>query len=346
MTLLRPRSETAQACLALAIAAAGAIVASLVHFPAPYLTGPAIAVTAAGLMGARLAVPGRLADVAMILIGMSIGAGVTPGVLDTARQWPASFVLLAFSLLAIMIVSSYWLRRHFAYDRKTALLASSPGHLSYVLSLSTDTNADIRQIGLVQSIRVLALTLIVPVVVSAMGGEIDPDQGPAAAMSVLSIALTFILSILVGLVLKRFRLPAALLVGGMIVSTVSHLTGTIEGVMPLWLQIPAFLIMGALIGSRFGGVTLAMLRSAFSAGIAITVIASVLAAAFALLVAGLFDLPTGQLLIAFMPGGVEAMIAIAVLLDADPTFVAAHHVMRLFILTALVPIMLGRRRTS
>jgi len=55
-------------------------------------------------------------------------------------------------------------------------------------------------------------------------------------------------------------------------------------------------------------------------------------------------LPLMQLLIAFAPGGVETMAAMSVLLDADPAFVAAHHVLRLFVLTALVPIVLRLRK--
>jgi uncharacterized membrane protein AbrB (regulator of aidB expression) len=49
---------------------------------------------------------------------------------------------------------------------------------------------------------------------------------------------------------------------------------------------------------------------------------------------------------AFVPGGVEAMAAMAVLLGADPAFVAAHHVMRLFMLTALVPLLIGRKKAK
>jgi hypothetical protein len=41
--------------------------------------------------------------------------------------------------------------------------------------------------------------------------------------------------------------------------------------------------------------------------------------------------------VAFAPGGVEAMAAIALSLGYEPTFVAAHHVFRLFLLSFLMP---------
>jgi membrane AbrB-like protein len=215
-----------------------------------------------------------------------------------------------------------------------------------VLGLSADIRADIRLITLVQSMRLLFLTLIVPVAISFLGTP------PAGGLPLVATALPapllimFALSIALGLVLMRLHVPAALLIAGMIVSTAGYLSGVVSGAIPNWLVIPAFLIMGSLIGTRFSGVTLQMLRSTFWAGLSSTAISSAVAAFFALVVAIWLGLPVGQLLVAFMPGGVEAMIAMAVLLEADPTFVAAHHIARLFILTALVPLMIGRRRTS
>ena len=50
------------------------------------------------------------------------------------------------------------------------------------------------------------------------------------------------------------------------------------------------------------------------------------------------------ILIAFAPGGLETMAAMSVILGIDPTFVASHHVARLLMLTAIVPIFLMRGR--
>ncbi len=332
--------------LALLVGAVGAGLAYAAGFPAPFLTGPAILVSLAGLAGLTLDVPKWLAQLCFVVIGLSIGAGVSPEVLVSARQWPASFLLLAVALFAILLSSGFALRRFFGYDRMTALLASSPGHLSYVLGLSAEINADIRLITLVQSIRLLFLTLIVPVAISFLGTP--PDGGVPVVVPTPPgpLLVMFTLSVALGLLLMRLHVPAALLIGGMVVSTAGYLSGAASGAMSNWLVIPAFLIMGTLIGTRFSGVTLPMLRSTAWAGLTSTAISSAVAACFAILVAVWLGLPVGQSLVAFMPGGVEAMIAMAVLLDADPTFVAAHHIARLFILTALVPLMIGRRKTS
>jgi uncharacterized membrane protein AbrB (regulator of aidB expression) len=46
--------------------------------------------------------------------------------------------------------------------------------------------------------------------------------------------------------------------------------------------------------------------------------------------------------LAYAPGGLETMIAMAVNLNIDPTFVAGHHVFRLLALLVLIPLFLRR----
>jgi uncharacterized membrane protein AbrB (regulator of aidB expression) len=50
--------------------------------------------------------------------------------------------------------------------------------------------------------------------------------------------------------------------------------------------------------------------------------------------------------VAFAPGGVEAMAAMALSMDYDPAFVATHHVFRLLFLMALLPLLLGRSKKT
>ena len=58
----------------------------------------------------------------------------------------------------------------------------------------------------------------------------------------------------------------------------------------------------------------------------------------------IIGLPAAALLLAFAPGGVEVMAAIAVETGLEPALVAAHHVFRLLVLTVLVPVMIARAR--
>lgn len=323
----------------------GAGVTYALGFPAPFLTGPAMAVTLAGLAGLNTAaLPQRWRDVVFVILGLTIGQGVTPEVFDAMRAWPVTLAALAASLFAIIFVTRAALVRFWSMDRTTAFLSSSPGHLSYVLGLTEGVNADLKTVSIVQSIRVLALTLIVPVALTLTGqipqkaGDTLPETAPVPLLAMILIAGA------AGFLLQRLKLPAAYLIGGMLVSIVAHVTGLVTGVMSFWLAAAAFVALGGLIGSRFSGITWPELRRAFSAGIMVTLLGVILAGGFALIAHLITGMDLLVILIAFAPGGLETMAAMAVILNIDPTFVATHHVARLLMLTVIVPVFLLRPR--
>ena len=337
-------AAVANAVLTLAVGAAGCGLGFLLHLPAPFLTGPSVLVTVACLAGLRLSVPQVVRDAAFIIIGINIGSGVTPDVADVLRKWPVAIFALFLMLNAILLAGTILTRRMFGYDRKSAVLATAPGHLSFVLSMGTSIGADVRIISIVQSIRVLALTLIVPF--SAMLAGLPTDASFLFAKTEItpqSLAVLILASVLLGLVFRRIRVPAPYLMAAMVLSAASHVTGVAPGVLPPWMAIASFTILGTLIGTRFSGVTPALLAKAASAGAALTIVAVGLAALFAWPVWTVLDMPPSQVLIAFAPGGLETMVTMGAIMGADPNFVAAHHVGRLFILAVLIPLWVGRQ---
>lgn len=328
---------------AIAAGASGAALAWLAGLPAPFLTGPAVAVTLCGLAGARMGIPARIRDFAFVMIGLSMGSGVTPDVAGALTRWPVSLAALIAALIVIMLVSRAALTRFTGTSGPTAVLSSAPGHLSYVLAMAEQAGLDVRLIGVVQSMRVLFLTLAVPPVVQ-LAGFSRPGAGHAAeTMPAEQILAALALAGVAGWAFKRVNLPAAYLLGGMLVSTGGHVGGALTGGLPLWLSTPAFVLLGTLIGTRFSGVTPGELRRALGAGLLITAISVVIAMAAAAVASGLTGIDFGPMLIALSPGGVETMTAMATLMGADPAFVAAHHVSRLLFLAAFVPLLLVRQ---
>jgi uncharacterized protein len=335
--MIRTSNAAAQTALTLAIGAAGATLFWAIGFPAYVLTGPAAAVSVATLLGARTQIPNLLRDAVFVLIGLSIGSTVTPEVLSTALAWPFSLAVLTVTLCAIVFVARAVLVRGFGYTRTTASLAAMPGHLSFVLSLSTDLKADVPKIALVQTMRVLLLTLIVPVLIMLWGVEGTSRLAQSAEITPSSLIILFPSAIALGLVFKLLRVPAPLLIGAMVISAIGHGSNLTPGIMPPALTTMAFICMGALIGTRFRGFDRRELPEALVAGTATTVIACSVAAIGALIAAQVVDLPAAALLLAFAPGGVEIMAALAIETGLEPALVAAHHVFRLFALGLIIP---------
>jgi membrane AbrB-like protein len=132
------------------------------------------------------------------------------------------------------------------------------------------------------------------------------------------------------------------LLGGVFVSISTHITGSVSGTVPNWLLIPIYVLLGSLIGSRFSGLSFADLRLAIVSGLVVTVVVMALAGGIAVIVSYFANVPLDAALIAFSPGGLETMAAMAVMLHADPTYVGAHHVLRLMFLSVLMPLVIGR----
>lgn len=338
------QSAWVQPLQTLAIGFVGAALFWAIGFPAAALTGPAAAVSLASLLGLRTAMPPMLRDAVFLVIGVSIGSTVTPEVIATALAWPLSLLVLMVTLGVVIFAAQGALMRGFGYDRLTAILCATPGHLSYVLGLSSDLGADVGRIALVQTVRVLMLTLLVPVLIALWGVEGTASLGAQGPIAPMALAATFAVSLGVGLVLKRLRVPAPLLIGAMAVSAIGHGASLTPGAVPVPMTVIAFICMGSLIGTRFAGIDRRGLAGAFAAGLVTTIIACAVAALGAVLAAEIVGLPAAALLLAFAPGGVEIMAALAIETRLEPAFVAAHHVFRLAVLGVLIPVLVMRNR--
>lgn len=340
-------AEDARAfALTVAVAAAGAGLAYAASVPAPYLVGPAVAVTAASLRGMRTGMPGVARDAAFLVIGLAMGTGVTPEVLQEARSWPGSLLLLALAVLTMIFAGAAVMRRAFGMDRNTAMLCATPGHLSFTILLSMEVGGETRRVVIIQSLRVLSLVVIVPLLVAAVSdrtlGAAIPFDGAPLTLPHLAILLAAALAL--GHGFKLLRAPAAMLLGAMFVSAIGHGSGLTPGAVPGWLSVSGFVLLGALIGTRFAGVTMSEVIGALGAVVVLTTISALVAVAGALVAAWAFGVSLTSALIAFAPGGLETMAALAVLLDADIAYVAAHHVGRLMFLAAILPLLVRAPR--
>jgi membrane AbrB-like protein len=333
----------ARTALTLAIAAFGAAFGHVVGLPAYLLTGPAIAVSGAGLAGLRLDIHPKFRDAAFVVIGVGIGSTVTAETTAALARWPLAFAALALALVAIMAVSQWLLRRFFGFDSRGAILASAPGHLSFVLGLSAEMRVDVMRVTVVQSVRLLSLTLLVPVAARLAGIEITglPLSG-SAQLPWLDFAVLIAAGWALARVLVLARVPAALLIGAMVASAVAHGADWTYGGLHPALGFAAFITLGGMIGTRFSGVGMGALASGLGAGLASTVASGAVAFAAAVPVAMALGMPPATVLAGFAPGGFETMIALGAVLGANPGFVAGCHVARLIFLTGLIPLFLAR----
>lgn len=329
------------------IGLAGGFVFHGLGLPAAWMSGALVAVTVAALAGLPVRVPPPAATAVFLLLGVVMGSAVTPQTLRLMLSWPVSMAGLVVLVPAIVGAIMAYLHRVEGFDRETSFFASIPGAMNYVMALTLGSRADARAVTVIQSLRLVLLVAALPGLLSlaGLGAAVPRAQPLAGAANWYDYPLLFTLAVSCGLGMERLRVPGGATVGAMLASAVLHATGLVTAMVPQEATIAGFVVMGVLIAGRFAGTSLAELRQllraslgAFLAGTAVTL---VVAAAVALI----GGLPLGKVILAYAPGGIEAMAILAFVLDMDPAFVGAHHLVRFlgiaFVLPLAVRVILG-----
>ncbi len=325
--------ELAETLLAAAI---GGVTFTWLGFPAGLVSGSVLAVALAALAGRPVKVPMPLARVCFVLIGMLLGAVVTPETLRGFATWPASVAVLAISTVCIMVVTTLYLRVVHRWDVLSALLGASPGSMAQVVALATEFGADMRGIAIVQTMRVLVVTVGLPGGLALFGlaaGSRIVVPASAAGASPFELVAVAALSTLLALLMVRLKFPGGILFGAMAGSAVLHGTGLVHASLPWWVASGAVVVMGSVVGARFANTTPRMLASYIGAAFGSSAVAVAVAACFVLLVTSLLPFRTADVLIAFAPGAQDTMMVLALALHLDPVYVGAHHLARWLVVT-------------
>ena len=309
----------------------------LLGLPAGWLMGGALAVTIAAMAGLPMILPDGLRNVVFVLIGMSMGASVAPDSLQLLGSWPISLAALAIELVVIIATTGWMLTRVFKLDPGTAYLSSFPGHLSFVMGIAATGVGNARQIVIIQVIRILMLTIAVPIGAVFLPIDHFATQTASAFLSPLQLVLLAAACVAAGLVFMGLKVPAGMVLGAMAAATAAKLGGLYTEAVPAPLVVATFVLTGALIGSRFVGISRMEFMAAAKGGLIATAMTVSIVTVMALGVAQLVDMPFGQIWLGLSPGALEGMGALGIALGYDTAFIAAHHVIRLLMLSFAIP---------
>ena len=295
-----------------------------------------LAVAALALARAPLFLPEPIRQLVWVMLGISIGSGFTPDILDQVLKWPISLAGLGITILLVIAGSAAFLVKLGKWSRTTAFFASVPGALSYVVALSLRSKADTRLVVMAQMLRLVAILAVLPTLVTL--SMPPPTLPPPQISPVLGFLLELVLGCALGALLEWRKFPAGLLFGGMIAAAMLHLSTGVPGQIPQIVLIPCQIVLGCFIGLRFYGTDLAFLRKALVPSVGAFTIAVMISMFGAVIVSAGLHLPLGQVIVAFAPGGIEAMTILAFVLGLDPAYVATHQLARFLGISLLLPL--------
>jgi len=337
---------------ALVIGSAGGALFYWLGMPLAWMLGSVVFVTIASLSGVEPFMNRKFRSVMVTVLGVFLGSAFSPEVIDRAGQWALAICVLTGFIVIGSAAGYLFLRRVGKLDPVTSYFASAPGGLGEMALASEEMGGDMRTVSLIHTIRVITIIMVIPfwfrlVVGADVPSMMPPNPGPPPEW------LDWVVLIGCGVIgwplAKLCRLPAASLVGPMILSAIAHLTAMTHLQPPAVPVAAAQVVLGAAVGCRFAGVTLKMIGQIARLAFCTTGMLLALAVAFMYLFSDLIGVSQPAMILTLSPGGLAEMSLIALALGIDTAFVSTMHMFRITIIIVLGPSlfrMFGRRRTA
>jgi membrane AbrB-like protein len=333
----------ARVALALAIGTAGGWLAARAGIPLPWMLGSMGACLVAVLLSAPVERPRRVVEPMRMVLGVMLGSTLTPALLEQAQAMLVSVALLVPYVATAALVGWVYFSKVCRLDSETAFFSSMPGGVFTMTAYAEDVGADVRQVALIQSARIILVVSTLPFVIRWLAGGgafgqsplLRPDMGGIGAQD----AGLLVAAGLVGYVLARaIRAPGAAIVGPMVASAALHLGGVTSVQMPGLFVIAAQVVLGSAIGTRFTGSTPAQIGRTIllSSGFVVAMLA--LTVTTALIAEALTGIHPFAAVLAYAPGGLTEMSLVALGLGFNVGYVATLHFLRILVIALLAPL--------
>ncbi|MDX6722134.1 MAG: uncharacterized protein QOD73_538 [Solirubrobacteraceae bacterium] len=327
----------AAATIVLSVAATAVGVPSAALFAA-LLVGIAYALVFGGTH--PLTPPKPVLTFGQAVIGVALGAQLTTGTLRAvAGDWLPITVITVATLL-ISLAAGLLLSRATGLDRPTALLGLIAGGASGIVAMSDELGADARLVAFMQYLRVLIVVVTAPLIATVLFGAGGNALAPPAGSPGLLADLAFTAGCGVAGVLLAHRLPitAGTLLLPLVLAAGLSVSGLAGGAhVPDRVQDLGFAAIGLQVGLRFTVATIRQAGRLLPAVVAAIAGMIVACGGLALLVLFVTDVSFSDAYLATTPGGLYAVLAVAIGGGGNVGFVLAVQALRLFAMILAAP---------
>ena len=277
------------------------------------------------------------------VLGVYIGTMVQPDVLGgLASSWlPVVVIALGTLVLSVGGGALLGLNRH--VDSLTGSLALVAGGASGLVALTRELGGDERVVAVVQYVRVGLVTVTMPIVATLVfGAHTSGASSPKAdagltdqAWGLLLLAMGIGIGLTVG---KLIRLPAAGLLGPLIVTVVAELTGWAgPAAVPTILVTAAYAVIGWQAGLGFTMAAMKAIGKILPYAVGLILLIGVGSAGLGVAL----SVWTGESMfdsyLATTPGGIYAVLAAAAASGSNITFVLASQIVRVLMMLFVAP---------
>jgi len=326
--------------MTIAVGLLGTAVFWAMGLPLPFLLGPLTAILIAALAGAPVKDAGTLGKLMRTILGVAIGASITPDLVARMPQMAASLALVPLYVIAIAAIGVPFFRRVYGFDPVTAWYAAMPGGLQDMVLFGQEAGGNTRTLALIHATRVMIIVMITPFLLVHLfdAGLDNPIGAPAATLPPHELVIMAAAALIGWKGAERIGMFGAPILGPMILTVILSLGDIIHFRPPAEAILAAQFFIGLTLGAGYAGVTLPELRRDVVAGIVFVGIVAAVAALFTEAVILLQLAPPVDGFLAFVPAGQAEMAVLAIVVGADLGYVVLHHVARVFLIITGAPV--------
>ncbi len=328
------------ALYAVAFALLGVAIFSGVNLPLPWLLGPIFACLIAALLGVPMAGNKTVNDGMRTILGVAVGATLTPAVISTfPAMWP-TLLLVPIMVACIGIIGVPYFQRLCGYDFPTAYYATMPGGLQDMITFGEEAGANVRALSLIHATRVLVIVVALPFLLKGIWSAdlSNPPGAPVGDVPGVDMLVMLACAVFGWRIARRVGLFGASILGPLILSAIVTMAGGLNHRPPAEAIWAAQFFIGMSIGCKYAGITLREIRHDLAAGLGFCLILIALTLGFVEAIYLLELAPGKEALLSFAPGGQAELTVLALIVGADVAFVVAHHVLRIFVVILGAPL--------
>lgn len=323
----------------------GAVVLKFLHAPMPWLLGSILAIIVASRFPSLpIASPKYFSSPSRAILGITIGSAFNPEILHYLLDFLSSLVLIFPFVIVTTLCGMWYYTKILKFDIYTAYFSSMPGGLLEMASLAESFKLNLYKVIITQSSRLLFMMLLFPFVIEKISHtSLDGRKGitqPFLQTNVYDMVLIFVLAMLGWKIASHFKISGGTLIVPMMIGACAYGAGFIHSRPPTEVLNLIQLILGTTVGFAFVGVTCKEMVKVLGQTLGYFVILTVVCVIFIVIVSWLTNFELLSILLAFAPGGQAEMNLIAIVVGANLPYVALHHIVRLFLVIGISPILI------
>lgn len=320
--------------LTLAPAALGGALWEALGLPLGWLMGAAVLTGAVAMANVEIKVPKLLYNISLAFLGASVGLAITPDVAALIVVWaPVMVVAAVIGVLAAVLMAPL-LARWGRMEHSTAFFSLLPGGVIEMANVGDSHGADRTIIAALHSVRVALVVGVLPLALFAFYDSTDAMAQAIPTLPIFQLLTVFVVGLVGGALAAKSGLPAAWLLGALILVGLVSSFGSFSGRIPEPPLAIVQVLVGMSLGARFKRERLASIPRALAVGLPVlfVIIIGMALAATAVSLALPFSAPT--LILCFSIGGMAEMVLTSKALGQNVALVAAFQAVRAVIVNA------------